>query len=73
METPTTKSAATAATIFKGSMSVTIIGSTFILIAESLVGFTEFFKLLLSFVVVRVFIRMKLNGELAVSFFELCS
>ena len=54
-------------------MSVTIVGSALVLVAEGFVGFAELLELFLGLLVVRVFVWVIFDGQLAVSFFELSS
>ena len=67
-----TEAAATATTAaFEGGMAVAIVCGTFVLITENLVSFAELLEFFFCFLIVRVFIRVILNGQLAVSLFEL--
>jgi hypothetical protein len=54
---------------FDTGKSELIIGGFFLIIREYLVRFGSLFKLLLSFLITRIFIRMILNSELSVSLF----
>jgi len=48
-------------------MTVLVVGGAFLRIDQGLVRFSEFFEFFFGMRVVRIFIRMKLHGELAVS------
>jgi hypothetical protein len=55
----------------KRSVAVPIEGSSFLRIHENVISFAKFFEFLLGVRVIRIFIWMKLDGELAVSAFDL--
>ena len=50
-------------------MTKSIVLSTFVCVAQHFVGLGSFLKFLLGFFIIRVLIRVKLNGNLAVRFF----
>jgi hypothetical protein len=54
----------------KRGMTEAIVGSAFLRIHEDIVGFAELFEFFLGMRVVRVFVRMKLDSELAISSFD---
>ena len=69
MEAATAAStASTASTIGKGSVTVAVVGSAFLVVAEDVVGLTDLFEFVLGSLVTRVFIGVMLHRELAVSF-----
>ena len=68
MEPAATRPSAAAAG--KGGVAVAVVGRTLVGIAQSLVGFAEFFKFILSGMVARVLIRVEFHRQLAVGFFD---
>ena len=54
----------------EGSMAVAVVGWAFLGIGENLIGFADFLKLFLGFLIALMFIGMMLDGEFAVSLFN---
>ena len=71
MEPPPASTAAATHAALKCGMSVAIVGRTFRRVAENFVGLAQFLELVFCFAIVGIFIRMKLNGQLAVTALDL--
>ena len=65
----TTPAAATHSTL-EGGMAVAVVGRAFAGIAQDLVGLADFFEFRLGRVVVRIFVGMEFDRELAVGLLE---
>jgi hypothetical protein len=67
MESPTRPATA----LLEGGMAVAVVGRPFLRVAQGLVGFAQFLEPVLRRVVPGVFVRVKLDREAAVGFFDL--
>jgi hypothetical protein len=55
----------------KGSVAEAVVGGAFIRIHQDIIGFPKLLKFFLGMRIVRVFVRMKLDGESAIGAFNL--
>jgi hypothetical protein len=62
-----TTAAETRASRGEGSVAETIVGRAFIRVDENIISFAKLLKFFLGMRVIRIFVWMKLNGELAIS------
>src|SRR6202023_3222224 len=64
------KSSSKSPALFKGCVTESVVSGAFVPIHQHVVSFTEFLKLLLRVRIVRIFVRMKFNGQFAISSFD---
>ena len=72
-ESTATTTSAAHASLCEGSMAVTVVGRTFLLVFQNVVGFGNLFEFCFGLGIARVFIRVVFDREFAVGLLQLIS